>query len=236
MCKSQVWGRCDRSKWCPRIQSHCDGTLTYTTTPGNLVSAQPVLEVKRGLGIDVRNENEEIAIAALDIEINQVIRQLEELRIIRREFEEDIDLREAGLIQRLSVLRRWDIPIENGLQTRSSNDRLSSSSNDTAETNQEAADQGIVREYSIAATRAGPGRSTPSTLTNIASPRDVNVGDRVRIVNRINHAIGTETEEDRLATVTKVNRIRVQIKTDSGHKTSRIRSNLQLVLSYHEHP
>ena len=46
-----------------RIQSHCDGTLAYT--PGNLGSAQPVLEVKRGLGFNVRNEYEEIAIAAL---------------------------------------------------------------------------------------------------------------------------------------------------------------------------
>ena len=154
-----------------------------------------------------------------DIEVNHVIRQLEELRITRREFEEDSNLREAGLIQRLSVLRRLDIPIENGFQSRSRNDHLSSSSDDTTETNQESVDRGIVREYSIAATRAGPGRPTQSTLTNIASPKDVNVGNRVRIVNRINHAIGTETEEDRLATVTKVNRIRVQIKTDSGHKT-----------------
>ena len=157
--------------------------------------------------------------------------EVEELRIRRREFEEDGNLREAGLIQHLSVLRRLNIPIENEFQARNGNDRLSSSSEDTTETNQESIDQGVVRQYSIATTRAEPRRPTQSTLTNIASPRDVNVGDRVRISNRINHASGNETEEHRLATVTKVNRIRIQIETDSGHKTSRIRSNLQLVIS-----
>ena len=80
-----------------------------------------------------------------DIEVNHVIRQLEELRITRRKFEEHSNLREAGLIQRLSELRRLDIPIENGFQTRSRNDRLSSSSDDTTETNQESVDRGIVR-------------------------------------------------------------------------------------------
>ena len=59
-----------------------------------------------------------------DIEVNHVIRQLEQLRITRREFEEDCDLREAGLIERLSILRQLNIPIENGFQARSGNDRL----------------------------------------------------------------------------------------------------------------
>ena len=80
-----------------------------------------------------------------DIKANEVIRQLEELRITKREFEEDCNLRYAELFQRLSVFRRLNIPIENGFQTGFINDRLSSSSDGTTETSQETVDQDIIR-------------------------------------------------------------------------------------------
>ena len=67
----------------------------------------------------------------------------------------------------------------------------------------------------------------------ITSPRGVRVGDRVRITNRLYHVTGQPTEQDRLATVTKVNRIKILLTTDTGHTTSRIRSNLTLSI-HHE--
>ena len=70
----------------------------------------------------------------------------------------------------------------------------------------------------------------PEIAVPITSPREVKIGDLVRITNRISHATGTETEQDRLATVTKVNRILIQVETDSGYKTSRIRNNLLLLI------
>ena len=53
---------------------------------------------------------------------------------------------------------------------------------------------------------------------------------RIRITNRLTHVVGSRTEDDRLATVVKVNRIKIGIRTDSGHSTSRIQSNLEVIL------
>ena len=60
------------------------------------------------------------------------------------------------------------------------------------------------------------------------------IGDRVRITNRLAHISEPVTEDDRLATVVKVNRIKIAIRTDSGHTTSRIRSNLEVLLDPQE--
>ena len=68
------------------------------------------------------------------------------------------------------------------------------------------------------------------TFGPITSPRGVRVGDRVRITNRLNHVNREPTEQDRLAAVTKVKRIMIQLATDTGHRASRIRSNLEIVV------
>lgn len=55
------------------------------------------------------------------------------------------------------------------------------------------------------------------------------VGDRVLITNRITHVTRgrTATPADRLATVTRVHRNQVHVKTDNGHHTWRVANNLR---------
>ena len=143
------------------------------------------------------------------------------------EFEEDSSLKEACLIQRLSVLRHHNIPIENGFTTDAANQQLSSSSsNNSDETEEGTAVQDIVRQYSLAVVRTDLRHYSQPTLLSIRSPREVKVGDRVRIPNLLCDITGEAKEEDRLAPVTKVNCVRIHVKTDSGHTISRIKSNV----------
>ena len=71
-----------------------------------------------------------------------------------------------------------------------------------------------------------------SARTPITSPRELSRGDRVWINNSISHNTGDENE-DRSATVTKVNHItkRVSFETDSGIITNR---NIKYLLKISE--
>ena len=66
------------------------------------------------------------------------------------------------------------------------------------------------------------------TFEPILSPKDIQVGDRVRITNRLSHVKGrSTTEEDARGTVTKITLVHLRLITDSGIDTSRIRKNLE---------
>ena len=64
----------------------------------------------------------------------------------------------------------------------------------------------------------------------VSSPRDLNVGDRVKIVNKIRFVSGRPTEKDRLATVVRKTNFYIHLVTDSGYSTSRAPKNLLQVL------
>ena len=84
--------------------------------------------------------------------------------------------------------------------------------------NQEAATRSVVLSEEIVIAQ------------RVRSPRNLRIGDRVRITNSIDRIIrGREpTEEDRLATVTEIREIsrRVVIRTDSNIITWRYSKNL----------
>jgi hypothetical protein len=66
------------------------------------------------------------------------------------------------------------------------------------------------------------------TYQPILSPKDIQVGDRVRITNRLSHVKGrSPTEADARATVTKINLVQIRVVTNSGIDTSRVRKNLE---------
>ena len=162
---------------------------------------------------------------------NLLIRKLETLRHWRKSINKEITLiveREGFILQRLSDLRNLGISHVEP-EPPASNDQLSTSSEGTQETSHLSANRGIVRQHSIAAVRRELTDLSNRSLTHFVRQdrmSQIQVGDRVRIANRLSHISGEPSEEDRLATVIKVNRIRVQVETDDGHKTSRIRGNL----------
>ena len=162
-------------------------------------------------------------------EINDIIIALTRLRLCRQRFNSEIEVREQGLYQRLSDIR--SLGLGNLSYEPLRRHPLSSTSSESGEPSEldhiiaDANEPDRLRQATI---------PTASVFVPISSSRGVRVGDRVRITNHLTHIIGPITEDDRLATVVKVNRIKINIRTDSGHTTSRIRSNLEVLLGTQE--
>ena len=156
-------------------------------------------------------------------QVDSIIIELEHLRFCRLEFNTEVDTTESLLLQRISDIRGLGIENVNYTPRRRPNTSPSDSSEEVNTLNQLIEDVGE---------RTFPTVHRP-LFEPITSPRGVRVGDRVRITNRLYHVTGQPTEQDRLATVTKVNRIKILLTTDTGHTTSRIRSNLTLSI-HHE--
>ena len=165
--------------------------------------------------------------ASEDQEENDIIIALNRLRLCRQRFNSEIDLREQGLYQRLSDRR--SLELDNITYEPYRRHPLSSTTSESGE---------LSEVDRIIEDAAQPDRlllatvPTATVFVPISSPRGVLVGDRVRITNRLSHVPGPTTESDRLATVIIVNRIKIGLRTDSGHRTSRIRSNLELLIEY----
>ena len=165
--------------------------------------------------------------AGEDQEVNDIIIALTRLRLCRQRFTSEVDLREQGLYQRLSEIRDLGLgDISYEPLRRHPLSSTSSESGELSEIDRIIADA-IRPDRLLLATAP-----TASIFVPISCPRGVTVGDRVRITNRLSHITGPPTEDDRLATVIKVNRIKIGIRTDSGHRTSRIRSNLEVLIEH----
>ena len=160
-----------------------------------------------------------------DQRLDYIIGQLSRLRLCRERFNLEINQREEALLQQLSDAR--GLGLEHASYGPQARNTLSSTDSETEE-------QSIIDTIIEEATRPSSIRFLPSppppVFVAIESPRGVRVGDRIRITNRLNHISGTPSETDRLGTVIKVNRIRIGVRTDSGHVTSRIKANLQICI------
>ena len=176
-----------------------------------------------------------------DRRVDSLLRHLDQLRVLRREFESQIIGQEAVILNQLSELRRLNLRNARSQYTFPVHqDALSTESSETeqhrrVETFERFAD--AVYEISVPINNtseeegsASSDSSNSATFVAISTPRPAIVGSRMRITNGLSHISGPLSETDRLATVLKVNRIRIQVKTDSGHITSRIRSNLQIAI------
>ena len=173
--------------------------------------------------------------------VDSLIRHLDRLRALRRDFESQIITQEAVILNQLSELRRLNL---RDIRTQYANpvyhETLSTESSEIeqqrrVETFERFAD--AIYEVTVPlddSSEESSAASEESSNANdlvfapISSTRQVSVGSRVRITNGLSHISGAISEADRLATVLKVNRVRVQVRTDSGEVTSRIRSNLQI--------
>ena len=173
--------------------------------------------------------------------VDSLIRHLDRLRALRRDFESQIITQEAVILNQLSELRRLNL---RDIRTQYANpvyhETLSTESSEIeqqrrVETFERFAD--AIYEVTVPlddSSEESSAASEESSNANdlvfapISSTRQVSVGSRVRITNGLSYISGAISEADRLATVLKVNRVRVQVRTDSGEVTSRIRSNLQI--------
>ena len=158
-------------------------------------------------------------------ELNDIVIALTRLHLCRERFNSEIELREQGLYRRLSAIR--SLGLENISYEPLRRHPLSSTS---SESGQQSELDRIIADANTPDRLRQAAIPTALVFAPISSPRGVRIGDRVRITSRLTHV----TEDDRLATVVKVNRIKITIRTDSGHTTSRIRSNLEVLLEPQE--
>ena len=146
--------------------------------------------------------------------VQRLTEELEKLRLSRQQFNQEADKREKKLIGRICE--------ENGthLLWVANFDPLSDEVSDVSSD----IPQGPTRAIRHIARRitnrntATPPNEAPNVINVEYHPT---VGDRVRIKNKVNKARG-DTDQDRLATVTKVNRVRVQVCTATKTPRSRI--------------
>ena len=160
---------------------------------------------------------------------NYIIGQLSRLRLCRERFNLEVNQREEMLLQQLSDAR--GLGLEHTSYEPLTRNQLSSTDSDSGERSLVDA---IIEETTAPASIRFLPTPPPPVFVPITSPRGVRIGDRVRITNHLTHISGTASEADRLATVTKVNRIKIGIRTDSGHATSRIKSNLLVCIDTDE--
>ena len=164
-----------------------------------------------------------------DRRVDSLIRHLDHLRALRREFESQLIGQEAVILNQLSELRRLNL---RDIRTQYTNpvyhDVLSTESSEAeqqrrVETFERFAD--AMYEITVPINDSSEESSVASeessnvngpTFVPISGPRQVIVGSRVRITNGLSHISGAISEADRFATVVKVNRVRVQVRTNSG--------------------
>ena len=131
-------------------------------------------------------------------DLADLINSLEDLRVRRRELNDSLDNQEAVILRRLT--------------TGSSQNLTNRASNQSQE--------GSISEGEIQLHRQSF-RYRP-----IPSNASLQPGDRVKVINALAHISGPIDQEDRLATVTKVHRVFIEVQTDSGHVIKRKRKNL----------
>ena len=157
-----------------------------------------------------------------DRRIDSLIRHLDRLRALRRKFESQLIGQEAVILNQLSELHRLNL---RDIRTQYTNpvyhDALSTESSETeqqrrGETFEKFAD--AIYEVTVPIDDSSEESSAASeessnvnglTFVSITGSRQVSVGSRVRITNGLSHISGAISETDRLATVVKVNRVRI---------------------------
>ena len=149
---------------------------------------------------------------------NRLFKEIHSLRLCRQVFNTEIARREAIVFHRLGDLRDIDLNSEDEAERPiipSFSESESSDDNTFLDLEPVVLASSVVRI------------DQANIFTPINRNSDLRVGDRVRVTNRLSHVSGTVTEPDRLAVVTKVNRVFIHLLTDSGHNIRRIKKNLE---------
>jgi hypothetical protein len=168
-------------------------------------------------------------------EINNLTKQLNRLRLQRQDFYLQVDAEEERLLDRIRQANASSHSIvpsprhcESGRSIRP-----------TRRDHQDAPSVQTPVDLPNLVQSEVPLRvsSAPATVTQsayayrtVSAPRELNIGDRVKILNKIRFVSGRPTEKDRLATVIRKTNFYIHLVTDSGYTTSRAPKNLLQVL------
>ena len=177
---------------------------------------------------------------SVEKEIQTITRKLNRLRICKDSFNKDFNRREKRLLDELASITNVDLSRDNQtvLATHDSESETSSIPDLEEILSLGPSDPPLpviprfVPSIPLAFDAVNAYLQVPyppePTFQPILSPKDIEVGDRVRITNRLSHVKGrSPTEADARATVTKINLVQIRVVTNSGIDTSRIRKNLE---------
>ena len=156
---------------------------------------------------------------------NELIQELNDIRRQRETAIARLNRREAEVLTRLSALR--NVPLPGIVVDNEENEEISSSGSSFTSIPDDLPE---LEDTATAATLADIDVEVETVLEPIRSPRDLREGDKVRIKNRVYGFGGTVTERNRLATVIKVHRVFVSVRTEAGDFTRRTVANLEKVV------
>ena len=132
-------------------------------------------------------------------DIEEIVRELERLRLQRKDFNESVDSQERELLQRLSNNPSYPPSLPD-----------------------------LISVPDQVPSRLRTPNISSDSYSSIDPDFILQPGHRVRITNSLRHISGPIPEEERLATVVKVNKIFIQVRTNTGHLFNRIKKNLQI--------
>ena len=163
----------------------------------------------------------------IEKQIQTITRKLNRLRICRDSFNKDFNRREKSLLNDLASITHVDLNRDNQtiLATHDSDSVSSSIPDLEAILSLGPSDPPLPVVPSFVPSRplvfdaVNAYLQVPyppkSTFEPILSPKDIQVGDRVRITNRLSHVKGrSPTEADARATVTKINLVQIRVITN----------------------
>jgi hypothetical protein len=169
-------------------------------------------------------------------EINNLTKQLNRLRLQRQDFYLQVNAEEERILDRLRQANASSHSIvpsprrcENGSNNRPERRIYQEAS--SVQTPVDLPDL-VPSEVPSRVARA----PTTHAYRTVTAPRDLNVGDRVKILNKIRFVSGRPTDKDRLATVVRKTNFYIHLVTDSGYTTSRAPKNILQVLEDDEQP
>ena len=164
-------------------------------------------------------------------EIHNLTKQLTQLRLQRQDFYLQADAQEQRIVTRIRQLgnpQRDIVPHPSAFHNRTQAPAVRRS-NRTREDNRSIATPpdlpDLVSSEEPSSVRPAT-RTTTFSFSTVHSPRNLDVGDRVKILNKTRFVKGRPTEKDRLATVVRKTQFYIHLLTDSGYTTSRVVKNL----------
>jgi hypothetical protein len=178
-------------------------------------------------------------------EINKLTKQLNRLRLQRQDFYLQVDAEEVRLLDRIrqanasshSIVPSPRHSIVPSARHCESGRNIRPTRRDREETLsvQTPVDLPSLEQSEVPLRVSSAPTSQPAySYRTVNASRELKIGDRVKITNKIRFVSGRPTDKDRLATVVRKTQFYIHLVTDSGYTTSRAAKNLLQILGEDE--
>ena len=178
-------------------------------------------------------------------EINNLTKQLNRLRLQRQDFYLQVDAEEVRLLDRIrqanasshSIVPSPRHSIVPSARHCESGRNIRPTRRDREETLsvQTPVDLPSLEQSEVPLRVSSAPTSQPAySYRTVNASRELKIGDRVKITNKIRFVSGRPTDKDRLATVVRKTQFYIHLVTDSGYTTSRAAKNLLQILGEDE--